>query len=264
MSAYPLSATKLVTYKQCPQAYSFRYEHRLQSPSAFGSAELGKALHQALAVAYQNWHYNQHKPDWKWFDGCWNASCARLSPAQVEEGRNILHGYYSKFVEPLAVMERPLGIESRIAAKVQFENIEFSLNGRYDRLALLADGDLELIDYKTNKTPTIPEEMDVQLGLYYLALEQVYQQSLKCLTLLFLRTGECIHFEVTAAHQEQVRSLIAALALKLRSDEQWEPCIGSHCDRCGYQKYCGAKTSEPEPLPEGVKRSRLVQLALGV
>jgi putative RecB family exonuclease len=265
MSAYPLSATKLVTYKQCPQAYSFRYEHRLQSPAKFGSADLGNALHQALAVAYGDWHYNEHKPDWKWFDGCWNGSCDRLSTSQVEEGRKILQGYYDQFVAPLDVMARPLGVESRIPAKVQFENIEFSLNGRYDRLDLLSDGDLELIDYKTTKTPTIPEEMDVQLGLYYLALEQVYQQSLKRLTLLFLRTGDCIHFDVTAAHQEQVRSLIADLALKLRSDEQWEPCVGRHCDRCGYKKYCSAKTEEPEALPEtGKGRSRMVQLALGI
>lgn len=264
MSAYPLSATKLVTYKQCPQAYNFRYERGLKSPSAFGSADLGNALHQALAIAYRDWHYNEHKPEWKWFDGCWNASCDRLSPTQVEEGRSILNGYYAKFIEPLSVMERPLGIENRIAAKVQFENIEFSLNGRYDRLDLFLDGDLELIDYKTNKIPSVPDGIDVQLGLYYLALQQIYQQSLKRLTLLFLRTGESLSFDVKEAHQKQVRSLIANLALKLRSDEQWEPCVGGHCDRCGYQKYCGAKTSEPEPLPEGVKRSRLVQLALGI
>jgi putative RecB family exonuclease len=54
--------------------------------------------------------------------------------------------------------------------------------------------------------------MDVQLGLYYLALEQVYQQTLKRLTLLFLRTEDCIHFNVTAAHREQVR-LIADWSL---------------------------------------------------
>jgi putative RecB family exonuclease len=146
----------------------------------------------------------------------------------------------------------------------KFENIEFSLNGRYDRLDLLPEGDLELIDYKTNKIPSIPDEIDVQLGLYYLALEQIYKQSLKRLSLLFLRTGDCVSFEVTKVHREQVRSLISDLALRLRSDAQWEPCVGGYCDRCGYQKYCSAKTCEPEPLPEGARKARLVQLALGV
>lgn len=49
-------------------------------------------------------------------------------------------------------MPRPLGIESKIKATVQFENIEFTLKRRYDRLEL-TDGNLELIDYKTNKHP---------------------------------------------------------------------------------------------------------------
>jgi putative RecB family exonuclease len=267
MPTYPLSATKLVTYKQCPQAYNFRYEHRLQSPAAFGNAELGNALHQALAVAYRDWHYNynEHKPSWDWFDRCWNRSCDRLTTAQVIEGRKILRGYYEQFVLPLDVMPKPLGVESRICARIQFENIEFSLGGRYDRLDIMPDGDLELIDYKTNKIPTIPDEIDVQLGLYYLALEQVYQQNLKRLSFIFLRTRERVDFEVTGAHREQVRSLISDLALRLRNDSEWEPCVGGHCDRCGYQKYCGARTEVPEALPEtGKGRSRVVQLALGV
>ncbi|MGR3280706.1 PD-(D/E)XK nuclease family protein, partial [Acaryochloris marina NIES-2412] len=43
--AYPLSATKLTTYKQCPQAYNFKYERGLSSPSVFGSRTFGIALH---------------------------------------------------------------------------------------------------------------------------------------------------------------------------------------------------------------------------
>jgi putative RecB family exonuclease len=100
-----------------------------------------------------------------------------LTEAQAKEGYDILKGYYNKFVEPLPCMAKPLGIESRISATVQFGNIEFSLSGRYDRLDLIPDGELELIDYKTSKSNTIPDSIDVQIGLYYLALEQIYSQS---------------------------------------------------------------------------------------
>jgi CRISPR/Cas system-associated exonuclease Cas4 (RecB family) len=44
------------SYQQCPQAYRFRYERGLKSPAAFGSAELGNALHRALAIAYKDGH----------------------------------------------------------------------------------------------------------------------------------------------------------------------------------------------------------------
>ena len=260
---YSLSATKLVTYKQCPQAYNFHYERGISSRSAFGSADLGNALHQALAIAYRDWHYNEHKPEWKWFESCWGNSIAKLSEAQVLDGRNILRKYYNDFVLPLDVMPRPLGVESKISAKVQFENIEFALNGRYDRLDN-ANGNLELIDYKTIKNSNVPDSVDVQLGLYYLALQQVYRQSLKKLTLIFLRAGESLSFEVTQAHQAQVQQLISGLALRLRNDSEWEPSPGEHCGRCTYQKYCGAVCAEPEPLPEGGRGRKQVQLVLGV
>jgi putative RecB family exonuclease len=94
----------------------------------------------------------------------------------------------SRFVAPLSAMPRPLGIESKISAKVQFENIEFALNGRYNRLAHL-DGNLELIDYKTTKNAATPDSVDVQLGLYSIALEQVYRHSLKRLSLIFTKGG---------------------------------------------------------------------------
>jgi putative RecB family exonuclease len=187
-TSYPLSATKLVTYNQCPQQYSFRYKHRLSSPAASGSSDLGNALHQALAVAYRDWHYNDHKPGWDWFESCWSLRLSKLSERQIQDGRTILERYYRDFVAPLSAMPRPLGIESKISAKVQFENIEFALNGRYNRLAHL-DGNLELIDYKTTKNAATPDSVDVQLGLYSIALEQVYRHSLKRLSLIFTKGG---------------------------------------------------------------------------
>jgi putative RecB family exonuclease len=261
--AYPLSATKLVTYQKCPKAFSFRYERGLSSPAAFGSPDLGNALHQALATSYRDWHYNDHKPGWDWFEFCWGTSVAKLSEAQIQDGRSILKGYYRDFIEPLSVMPQPLGIESRIKATVQFENIEFALGGRYDRLDNV-DGTLELIDYKTTKNASMPDSVDVQLGLYSIALEQVYQQSLKKVTLIFLRAGETLSFEVNQHHREKVHSLIADLAIRLRADNEWTPSTGNHCDRCGYVKYCPAQNTKPEPLPQEGRKQRLVQLSLAV
>jgi putative RecB family exonuclease len=53
-------------------------------------------------------------------------------------------------------------------------------------------------------------------------LQQIHQQTLQQFTLIFLRTGDAISFEVTQSHQEQIRELIADLALQLRSDRQWQ------------------------------------------
>ena len=249
---YPLSATKLRTYQQCPQAYYFKHERRLPAPATFGSAALGKALHHALADIYQDWNYAEPLPSLDWFALCWQQQTGDLNETQVEEGWHALQRYYETFVAPLPMMGRPLGVEGKIQATFQACNVEFALTGRYDRLDYVDDG-LELIDYKTSKTIAPTDTIDLQLGLYYLILEQTYHQALKRLSLIYLRLGQRVSFEVTPDHQRQVQTLIGELALKLRADAAWEPTQGKWCDRCGYQRHCPAFHTHPEPLPETAK-----------
>lgn len=260
---YLLSATKLLTYRRCPQAYYFKHERRMVGPTAFGSTALGTALHQTLAQIYRDWHYQHPLPGQDWIQACWSHHTAGLSHTQVQQGEAILRQYYASFIVPAAGMQRPLGIEGKIQAPLQVNNIEFILTGRYDRLSWIEDG-LELIDYKTSKQATPPEAIDLQLGLYYLALAQTYEQRLQRLTLIFLRAGESLSYEVTPEHQQQVQELIAELALRLRMEQEWQPQPGKHCDRCGYQRHCPALCPQPDPLPAAAKPVRQVQLALGL
>jgi len=79
-------------------------------------------------------------------------------------------------------------VEGKLQGSLEVENVSL-LTGRYDRLDWLEDG-VELIDYKSAKQVALPEpaEIDLQLG-FTLALEQVYQQSLRRLSFIYLRTG---------------------------------------------------------------------------
>jgi putative RecB family exonuclease len=210
--AYPLSASRLRAYQRCPQAYYYQYERGIKQPGFFGSASLGTALHQALLRIYRDWHYQQPVPPLTWIDECWQQHGTALSPAQQAEGREILEAYYQRFVVEASPMRKPLAVEGKVQGNLQIENLEFTISGRYDRLDWLEDG-LELIDYKSGKEKQIPEAtlLDVQIGLYFVALEQRYHQSLKQLSLLYLRTGEKISFAATSAHQDLVLEMIQAL-----------------------------------------------------
>jgi putative RecB family exonuclease len=226
---------------------------------------LGIALHKALALAYEDWTYQQHRPQWKWFNSCWNRSCNGLSEKQIVEGRKIFKVYFDKRIATRPIMKKPLGIEGQIKATIQFDSIEFLLIGRYGRLDHMEiPSNLELFDYKSSLNATVPEAIDVRLGVYYLGLEQTYRYSLKRLTLEFIRSGTTLSFDVTEEHREQVRSLIADLATKLRADDEWVPKVGEHCKRCGFAKYCAAKTAKPEPLLENGRKRKQVQLTLAV
>ncbi len=262
---YFLSAAKLRTYHHCPQAYYFRYERKLPGTAFFGSASLGIALHQALAQAYRDWHYQEPLPPLEWFESCWNQQVAALTPVQITEGRAILRRYYYDFIAHERSLRKPVGVEGRIQGSLQVENLEFVLSGRYDRLDYLDDG-LELIDYKSAKDVdiTASDDIDLQIGLYYLALEQHYQRSLKQLSLIYLRTGDKVVFEATPFHRQRVKTVISELAVQLRRDRQWTPVPSVECDRCAYTRYCPAMSNAPEPLPEEARPEPQLQLVLSI
>ena len=260
--AYFVSATKLKTYARCPKAYYFRYECGLNEQSAFASAAFGTALHGALAQLYQDWHYQEPLPSETWLRHCWEDNSVGLSDKQIADGWQMLEQYYERELLSIGKMQKPLATEGRVQATLLINGIEFKLVGRYDRIDFVDDG-LELIDYKSAKSPTLPsaEEVDLQLGLYYLALEQGYRRSLKRMTLLFLRTGERVTYEATDEHRQQVQAVVCELAQRLREEDKWEPRCGAQCARCSYARYCPAVTHQPETA---VQKERKLQLCLGV
>ena len=262
--AYLLSATKLKSYARCPKAYYFRYECGLSEQTAFASAALGTALHAALAQFYQDWHYQEPLPSEAWLRFCWDLQVAGLTDKQIEEGWQILKRYCDREILPLGVMKRPLATEGRVQGLLQAGSIEFKLTGRYDRLDLLDDG-LELIDYKSAKHPTLlsPDEVDLQLGLYYLALEQHYGRSLRRMTLLYLRTGERVTYEASPVNKQHVITVIDDLAQRLLAETEWQPNCGEQCKQCTYSRYCSAIQLQPEPLLVAQKPRKL-QLCLSL
>jgi putative RecB family exonuclease len=151
----------------------------------------------------------------------------------------------------------------RIQGTVLVENLEFAIAGRYDRLSYVDDG-LELVDYKTGKDFKLPLENDVdlQLGLYALAIQQRYQKTLQRCSLMHLKSGEQVTWVITPEQQQHVMQVIQGLALKLRYDSEWVPQEGDHCQQCGYRRYCPALQDEPEQLPYGATAQRGLQLAL--
>ncbi|HIK38999.1 PD-(D/E)XK nuclease family protein [Thermoleptolyngbya sp. M55_K2018_002] len=262
---YSLSAAKLQSYYRCPLAYYFRYERKLPGAAFFSSAALGTSLHQALAQIYDDWHYQDPIPRLDWVEYCWNQHSSGLTPTQVSEGRRILQRYYNGFIANQSAIRRPLAVEGRIQGTLRVQDLEFTLSGRYDRIDWLEDG-LELIDYKSSKDSEalLPDEIDLQIGLYYLALEQRYQKHLKQLSLLYLRTGEKVSYTVTPDHRQQVESIIGELALQLRQDRSWTPFPGEQCNRCAYARYCPAARANPEPLPEEAQPEPGLQLVLSL
>jgi putative RecB family exonuclease len=258
---YPISATKLRNYQRCPYSYYLRYEKRVSSQAFYGSSAVGSALTQALAQCHRDWHYHAATPDRRWFHQCWKQQTDGLTLQQVREGKAILDDYYDRFVQSESALRRPLDIQGKIQTNLQVGLIEFQINGRYDRLDSTPAG-LELIDYKAAKTVSLlnTSDMELQLGLYAIALEKTYQQRLRYLSLILLRSGEKVQYKVNQSHSRNAKRVIQDLATQLQADQNWQPTPGEHCGDCTFSHYCTAASRNPDPLPVSAS-SRSLQLA---
>jgi putative RecB family exonuclease len=218
-----------------------------------------------LLKAYRDWDYLDPVPPLDWISSCWQRCSNNLSPNQAQEGQEILENYYYQFIAGETAIVRPLAVEGLIKGRLLVNDLEFKISGRYDRLDFLGDG-LELIDYKSTKEVKLPpsDEIDLQIGLYYIALEQRYQSCLQQLSLLYLRTGDQIVFEACGEHKQQVEAVISELAWRLRTDELWEPKTGEQCEVCSYNRYCVAVQDQPDPLPQSANNPRQIQLSLNL
>ena len=130
----------------------------------------------------------------------------------------------------------------------------FTFFGIADRIDILEDGTVELIDYKTNKGSIAPEKRALQLGFYTLALqEKGYKVSR--LTLDMLKLDKPIEMEidgddviaVTGCNKtanfklSELKEKIIQLANNIKDDyEHSFDCADNDasCRFCGYKFYC--------------------------
>lgn len=255
--AYQISATKLQHYQRCPNQFSLKYLKRVPG-RPIRQPLLGKALHQALAQ-FNRW------PGWKGMPGlrvmqdAWEEMLEKfpnLSSNQIDEGWRMLEQYYQKFVQPLEQWQPPLAVEGKLDGRLVVGSVEFKIIGRYDLLDRLPGSSdiaqLHLIEYKSSRQQkTLTElEVDVQLGLYQIAIAQHYGASLAKVSHIYLRTGEVVPFQTRPQQLEIVQARIEELAYKLVSDEAFEPGPGEHCQECDYRQYCPAVSDRPVPVEE--------------
>ena len=264
--SYRISAAKLTTYQSCPAQYQFRYEFKIPG-FGFGGAGFGRSLHAALTRIYRDWDYaTLQKPGLSWIDACWTQEISALNEGQIAEGYEILTRYFQDWIAPRDRFLKPLATEGKIQGRLQVSDLEFILSGRFDRLDWFDVDALELVEYKTSRQFVEPNinSLTVQVGLYALAINQQWAKELKYVTLIFLRPGEFVRIPVTEEQLTIAQKTISDLAMRLRTDDQWEPTPGDHCDRCNYKQYCPAQTDRPEPIPNRQSSQSVLQLSLKI
>ncbi len=261
----PLSATRLLTFAHCPRAYQFRYELKLPG-RPLRAPQLGLALHQALRQLYRWPGLGNELPTQTFLRTCWAAASAQLEPTDQRRGLELLERYFQRHIAPLSTWRPPLAIEGKLKAPLLVSDpagaVELTIEGRYDRLEFLEPEQrnntarLHLIEYKTGQPHRSLDtlKLDLQLGLYQIAIRHRYQAALVRVSHLYLAADEVLSYAVTPEQETASRTYAMGLVEQLLSTETWPCALGQHCRPCAYRAYCPAWHDSP-PVPTGAPAS---------
>ncbi|HET7277998.1 MAG TPA: PD-(D/E)XK nuclease family protein [Dermatophilaceae bacterium] len=247
---YPASPSKLLAWLDCPRRYRMQYldRPRPQARPQRAHTSVGVAVHGALR-------------DW------WDLPAGRRTPAagvelvrtswidagfrdpdqsrRWRERAQEAVGAYLSGVDPL---RQPQGIERTVS----FKTGVLAVQGRVDRLDD-RDGQLVVVDYKTNRVPPTHDEArtSLPLALYAAAVWKMFRRRCVTVELHHVPSG------LVAAHEHTPQSLkrkideaesIARDAqqadsdfARLGSDSSLFPArVGPLCQWCDYRAHCPA------------------------
>jgi DNA helicase-2/ATP-dependent DNA helicase PcrA len=230
-----LSASDIDTYRSCPLRYKYARVLKVPSPQTLHQ-RFGIAVHQAL----ERYHGSEHTTVGQMleqFEACWRRGGFGDSARELE-----LHG---KARAALVLYHRHL--EAHEAEPVWFER-SFSfklgphhLRGRVDRVDRLADGNYEMIDYKTSR-PKTAEQLhdDVQLSLYALGARESWQVQAERLSYYYVLDDVKVPVPSAEMDPDWIARVVQEVGAAIMA-ERFEPTPApATCALCDYRIACPA------------------------
>ena len=238
------SPSRLSSYLKCPRKYEFQEVKKIPSkPSP--SLDLGSNVHAAL----RDWM--RLKPAARTWDALlelYRAAWRKNMPAFAHRTRDELRDWgergkamLRRFADEVAPDLEPVMIEKWVG--IEFEDIQ--VRGKVDRVDLLPDGSLRIIDYKTGRFPKRPdlERADDLAAAVYArgASTDMVGAPVAEVEYLYLDSMERLTFPIDDVWQVQREMAIETLAKSLLEAERnaaFPPAPSPLCAWCDYKERC--------------------------
>jgi len=247
---FKTSYSALDTFRQCPLKYKFSVIDKIKAPKS-KEAVFGNKVHEALQFFHKKSPLSPTLDELlNYLKEIWDSSVFQNEEEDLvyfSEAIKMLKNYYAHY---LKIKDKFTVMDTETRFEVILENPENPeekclLTGIIDRIDKTADGNIEVIDYKTTKKFPSQEEVDnaLQLSLYCIGVINRWPEFLKYgtekikLTLYFLKHNETITTKRTPKQLENVKKQTWDL-LKEIEKSKFEPIPSSLCDWCGYKKIC--------------------------
>ncbi|MBW3020546.1 ATP-dependent helicase, partial [Candidatus Woesearchaeota archaeon] len=243
---FTFSPSSLMTYSECPKKFELQHLYQMPQRGSFDSkgsgANFGSFVHLVCEDGV-NEGFNT-------LDQYINLAKEKVKEDEWE-GVDI-----EKVIETLNVFwERnhfKINKDSKTEKELNLEIDGFRFFGIADRIDKLPDETIEIVDYKTNKSPIESYKREIQLGFYALALEQMGYKVSK-VTLDMLKLDKPVEFGLNNGEfkslngkeksfkLEEVKEEIIKLANLIKEDYEKGFAVAKDdkpCHFCGYKFYC--------------------------
>ncbi|MDD3013980.1 MAG: PD-(D/E)XK nuclease family protein [Candidatus Gastranaerophilales bacterium] len=230
-----LSYTKMDFYITCPKRYYYRYvEKKPYYPSY--KTKFGSNLHRALknvTEIIKSKGAIDNESQKELFEKQWSDVSKDKDKNQQLKNKGELQ--LKLFSETnLTAIQNTLFIEKSFSCKL--DNI--TLCGYIDRVDVIKDKYVEIIDYKTGNLRILYPD-DLQLNFYALICRDFLDLIPAKLSLYFLKTNEKLSVNVENQCIDMTKSLILNVSEKILSN-YYIPTEHplDHCPECCYNKIC--------------------------
>ncbi len=241
-----LSYSQIETFRLCPLHYKLRYILNIPTPPS-ASLSFGTSVHDALHDFYEL-HAAGEKVTEELLLALlvnrWRPQGYENKQREIlmkKKGEEYLHMYYEKEFDPktkIAALEQPFTVP------VTHEGKTIKIGGKIDRVDILPDGKLEIIDYKTGRMPSKREvDTNLQLSMYALAASEIpaipfgKKPEDIVLSLYFFDTQTKVSTTRTANQLQREKEAIISIAHEIEGSNFH--CSGHQlCADCEYQLFC--------------------------
>lgn len=178
------------TFRNCPLQFKYKYIEKVDIDVKNNiEAFMGSMVHKALEKLYTDLRYNKLltlEEVLSYYNECWKQEFSFDKVEIIREGyteenyRSLGEGYLKNYYNTYKPFNqgKTIGLETQVDISLYDKERKktYDLIGYIDRLSLVSETHMEIIDYKTNNTAKTQQEVDVdkQLALYSIAIKEKY------------------------------------------------------------------------------------------
>lgn len=182
------SPSALLLFKECQKKYEYKYLYHMpeKEPASWEEIKLGSFIHEVIEKGIRANFADQKS----FIEAAQNKSIEpEWNTINLDEAKALLKIFFQR-------NKHKYGPSSLIEINLKTKLDGISFEGFADRIDIHKDG-LEIIDYKTGRTPVTPQHRNWQLGLYALAAKELGLGPVKKMTLDMLRFEKPLEFELS-------------------------------------------------------------------